>query len=333
MIKPTIVLIGAGKFGKNHLRVLKELEAENQCEFVGVVDKDEELLSEISKKYNLSVSNRIDSFLTEKIDAFDVVTPSSTHYELCKKILNKNINVFVEKPLTLSYDESRRLGSIALKKNLVLMVGHIFRYNAAVKKIKEIISTDKNQKKYIYGHFLGLNNPQYDMGSLYNYAVHHVDTYNYLLGELPTEVFCINGYYLERPNFEDVSLLTLKYPSGTMAHFEGSWLIPIKERSITIISKDYCIISDLLKQNIKLFHTGIENLNGKLIAFDNGFEDIKIDFKEPLKLELMDFISSIKNKSIPDSNWTHALIINRILDAALKSAKTSRRVKLNWESK
>lgn len=133
---PKIVLVGVGRFGKNHLRVLKELEKDGLCALYGVVDKNIEILRKLRKNYDVKTTSDLTEFLNNDVDAVDIVTPADIHFELCKKSLSAGKHVFVEKPLTTSYSKAKELIQLAAEKNRILMAGHIFRYNPAVKKIK-----------------------------------------------------------------------------------------------------------------------------------------------------------------------------------------------------
>jgi len=329
-LKPNIVLIGVGAFGKNHLRVLKELEEEGYCNLYGVVDIKSDILDEIKLNYDVATSTDFRAFLVDNVDAIDIVIPTSLHYVVCKKCLEAGKHVFVEKPLTTSYADAKELVHLAKEQGKVLMVGHIFRYNLAVQKIKELVKKGElGQIYYMFGHFIGLKDPRPDVGVLYNYAVHHIDIYNYLLEELPEEVTCCTGHHLGRKKFEDIAVLTLKYSSGTLGIIESSWLPPGKCRDLTVVGSRKSITSDLLKQTLKLYDSYIEMHGSRFKAINRGATDIKLEFEEPLRLELMDFIKSIKTGRKPMADGQTALNAIKVVEKALESARLGRSVKIN----
>jgi UDP-N-acetylglucosamine 3-dehydrogenase len=330
MSKPSIVLVGAGRFGMNHLRVLKELEEEGLCTFVGVVDTRLDVLKNVKKSCNVTASPQLNDFLTGNTDSIDIVTPTDTHFSICKECLNAGKHVFVEKPLTTSYVEAEELAQIAREQSKILMVGHIFRYNSAVQKIKEFIQKEElGEIYYLFGHFMGIKDPRLDIGALYNYTVHHIDTYNYLLEKLPQEVTCTAGHFLGRKKFEDVAIITLKYPSGTIAMTEGSWLPPGKCRDLTVVGSKKSVASDLLKQTLKLYNSRIEIHNGQLKAIDQGVTEINLEIKEPLRLELLDFIESINTGRKPLADGQSALNVIKVMEKALESARLGRTVSVS----
>ena len=331
LYKPKIVLIGVGKFGKNHLRVLKELEEQDACDLYGVVDIKCETLKVIGKEHKFKTSTDFRDFLKDDdVDAVDVVAPTSTHFVIGKECLAAGKHVFVEKPFTTSYVEAKELVQIAEEQRKTLMVGHIFRYNFAVRKIKELIEKGElGQVYYLFGHFMGLKDPKPDVGALFNYTVHHIDIYNYLLQKMPEEVTCCVGFSLGRNEFEDVALLVLKYPANVMGIVEGSWLPPGKYRDLTVVGSRKSIISNLSEQTLELHDAHIEAWNGRLKAVDKGSEKLDIKFKEPLKLELQDFIESIKTGRKPIADARSALNVVKIAEKALESAQLKRSVRIN----
>jgi predicted dehydrogenase len=331
MKKPKIVLVGAGRFGKNHLRVWKELEVEGHCLLYGVVDSRIDVLEDIAKRLSVNVSLNLNDLLEHDIDGVDVVTPTDTHFGIGQACLNAKKHLFVEKPLTSNYHDAEKLVNLARRNDRTLMVGHIFRYNQALLKIKELIKGGElGQVYYIYGHFMGTKDPRTDVGALYNYAVHHVDSYNFLLDELPNEVNCTFGYYLGRPHFEDVVVLTLKYPSGKLGVFEGGWLAPGKSRDLTVVGSKRSVTSDLLDQKLLVNENHVELKNGQFKAFDNGSNELKVEFKEPLRLELLDFVNCISNDNCPVAGAESALSVIKIMEAGLKSAKLGKSVSVSW---
>jgi len=327
--KPNIVLVGVGKFGKNHLRVLKELEMEGLCTLHGVVDKRDAVLERIKKSHGVRISTDFNDFLTNDVDAIDIVAPTDTHFAICHKCLEAGKHVFVEKPLTTSYVQAKQLVQIAEEQNKILMVGHVFRYNSAVRKIKELLKEGELGKVYyMFGHFMGLKDPRLDVGAVFNFTVHHIDIYNYLLDKLPEEVTCCIGYFLQRKNFEDVAFLTLRYPSNILGIIEGSWLPPSKHRDLTVVGSRKSVTSDLLNQTLELHNVHIQAQHGQLKAVDEGSTKIDIRFEEPLKLELLDFIKCIKTGRKPLAEGRSALSVIKTAEKALESARLGRSVRI-----
>lgn len=329
--KPKIVLVGVGKFGKNHLRVLNELENAGICELYGVVELKHEALKLIKKKKQIKTSADFHDFLIDDVDAIDIATPTNTHYNISKESLAAGKHVFVEKPLTANYEEAKELARIAKEKDRTIMVGHIFRYNPAVWKLKELMKRgDLGEVYYMFGHFMGLKDPRLDTGVLFNYAVHHIDIFDYLLEKLPQEVTCRTHYVLGRRELEDVALLVLKYAPGILGIIECSWLPPKKQRDLTVVGSNRSISIDLLNQTLEVYDACLEKCDNTLFkAVDRGVTKINVNFKEPLKLELVDFIESIKTGRKPLANDQVALKVIKVAEKALESAKLGRTLRFN----
>jgi len=328
-MKPKIVLVGVGKFGKNHLRVLKELEKDGLCTLYGVVDKRVEILESVRRDYNVAATSNLAEFLKSDIDAVDIVTPADTHFEVCQECLAAGKHVFVEKPLATKYAEARKLGQFAADKDRILMVGLIYRYNPAVKKIKELIDLGKLGKiYYMYGHYMGFKEPRAEVGALLNFAVHHIDIYDYLLEELPEEATCSIAHFLGREKFEDLTVLILRYGNGAVGIIENSWLPPGNYRDLTVVGSEKSVTSDLSKQTVILHDIRMEKISGTIKAIDEGRLPLDVKFEEPLKLELKDFIECIKTERKPMADAETASRIVMIAEKALESAHLKRSVEI-----
>ena len=329
-MKPKIVLVGVGRFGKNHLRVLKELEKDGLCTLYGVVDKRVEILESVRRDYNVATTSSLAEFLKSDIDVVDIVTPADTHFEVCQECLAAGKHVFVEKPLATNYAEARKLVQFAADKDRILMAGLIYRYNLAVKKIKELIDLGELGKiYYMYGHYMGFKEPRAEVGALLNFAVHHIDIYNYLLEEIPEEVTCSVAHFLGRENFEDLAVLVLRYGNGAVGIIEGSWLPPGNHRDLTIVGSKKSVTSDLSKQTVILHDIRMEKNNGTFKAIDKGALNLDGKIEEPLKLELKDFIECVKTGRKPIAHGQVASRAVMIAEKALESARLKRSVKIN----
>jgi len=313
-MKPKIVLLGAGKFGKNHLRNLIDLDNKRLIQFVGVVDSDPKILSLVKKEYNVNTSSDYNDFL-DLANAFDIVTPASTHYYLTKYFLKRKKHVFVEKPFTTNSKKSKELAILAKKNNLVLQVGHIFRYNEAVILLKKIIRKKGNFPFYISGKFLQGTEPRKDVGAIFNY-LHHFDILDNLLGENPVKLSAYSNLNLTNPNREINAVIFLQYPKIN-AHLELGWIPDGKIRTLDIYSKNQYIKCLLDKQQIEIFK------NNKLP------KTICPKHKEPLNLELIEFTKCVRNGTQPTANGFVGARVDRIAELATISIKEKKEIKFS----
>lgn len=314
MIK--IGVIGAGKWGQNHVRTFSELD----CELVGIADPVPGS-AELAKKYDIVYEKNYKDLL-QKVDAVSIATPTDTHYEIVRDCLMSGKHVLVEKPITLDSKTAKKLVDISLEKDLILAVGHLFRFNPAVLKLKDemknIGDIDYITMRYIHS----TNPPRTDSGTVFNFAIHMFDVLDLILGVSPKKIFCkaINHISPER---EDCALISVDY-GDFIALIEVSWLHPLKKRDIWVIGSREKIYSDLLEQTMTKHFIEISQKETK----NSGCSEVKIRKSEPLKEELKHFIDCIEQKKIPDNNGKIGYEIVRLCEAAIRSAKTGKEVVL-----
>jgi UDP-N-acetylglucosamine 3-dehydrogenase len=311
-----IGVIGAGKWGINHVRTFSELESE----LVGIADPRNEI-AELAQKYGIIHENNYKDLLP-KVDAVSIATPTDTHYGIVKECLLSGKHVLVEKPITLHPEEAKELASLAAQKNLILGVGHLFRFNSAVLKLNEEIKNigdiDYITSRYIHS----TNPPRTDSGTVFNFAIHLFDVLNFILKIPPKKIFCktINHISHER---EDCALISIDY-GNFIASLEVSWLHPLKKRDIWVIGSKEKIYSDLLEQTMTKYFIEISQKEIK----NRGSFDVDIIQNEPLKEELRHFIECIEENKTPVNSAIVGYEIVKLCDAALRSAKTGEEIVL-----
>src|SRR3989344_1302706 len=292
---PKVMLIGAGKFGLNYLRILKNLEKRDLLNLVGVVVKTNISAKEISKSYKVKAFNKLRDNLLKNVDGVFIVTPPETHYNLIKYCA-KQTNVFVEKPLTNEKDSSEKLIT-ELNNNRIVMVGHIFRFHPAIKKLKKLFGG--KVPKLIKGEFI--NPIKFDNKRNISLEMLHLyDMVDYLFNKMPE---ISTGRNKNRTN-----IISLRYPNGMDAIFEIGWKGEDKKRDINFYFKNNDrVLCDLEENTIKLFKVKItkEKLVDKVCDKAEEVLIKTIDCKndiEPLEEEILTFLKALKNKtkSYPD---------------------------------
>ena len=152
-MKKKICVVGAGRWGKNHVKTLFELDA-----LGGIVEIDGNRRTELQNQYPaIPVFPDVEPALAQNFDGFTVAAPAAYHYTIAKTILENNKPVLVEKPMCLKLEDAEHLNKLAIKKNLTLMVGHVLLFHPAIQKIKELLQNGKIGKlQYIYSNRLNL---------------------------------------------------------------------------------------------------------------------------------------------------------------------------------
>lgn len=306
-------LIGVGRWGKNHLRVLGELYASGFCEFFGIADPMEN--KNLAEEFGVEYFEDYEEILP-LIEAVVVVTPTDTHYEIVKRCLQANKHVFVEKPLTTNSREADELTKIAGKNELVLAIGYQYRFNPAVINLKEEISKVGDIHYITMRYIHSSKPPRKDMGVIFNFGSHLFDILNFVFERLPESVFCekVNYFSQER---EDFASMLLDY-RDFIASLEVSWLHPLKKRDCWVIATKEKIYADFLDLKIDKHFIDISSES----TVNRGFEEVNFDPQEPLKEELKHFITCVENGMEPLNNKDAGYLATKLCELALESAKT-----------
>jgi predicted dehydrogenase len=289
----------------------------------------------MSDIYSVDYTTNLEELLNdEKINGVVIVTPSSTHYDLSKLALMNGKDVFVEKPITLKSKNAKKLVELAEEKEKILMVGHLFRYHPLVKHIKERIDIGEFGKiEMILTYRFALGVPRKDMGVIFALAVHDLDLACYLLCEdEPKSILVDNGQFHQDEVIE-MTNISLDFNNKTKAYMMESWNIPVygKKRELVLIGSEKSAIIDYLNPSeYKIFDARIKKktINNQvyLEKENDQVNRITIDYKEPLKQEILHFIKSVKDQKKPESDGLVGYHAVRMCEKAFQSAKEDKRV-------
>jgi len=319
-MEKNIAIVGCGYWGKNLVRIFYEINS-----LYSICDIDETRLNLFKEKYpDLHATTAYEALLrNQKIKAIVISTPAATHYSLAREAILADKDVFVEKPIALSYKDGEELVLLAKEKNKILMVGHILEYHPALIKLKELIDKgDLGKINYIYSNRLNLGKFRTEENILWSFAPHDISVILYLLNEMPVEVSSHGGNYLN-PLITDVTVTTFNFSSGAKAHIFVSWLHPYKEQKLVVIGDKKMMMFDDVNPQNKLF-----SYNHKIDWVDRlptpHLEEAQpIDFveQEPLKSECEHFVECIASRKTPKTDGYNGLRVLKILEACQKSLK------------
>jgi predicted dehydrogenase len=322
-----IAQIGVGYWGPN---LLRNMVANKKCRVKSVVDLSSERREYVRGLYPaIEVSDNVDNiFQDPEIDGVVIATPVATHYELAMQSLESCKHILVEKPLARSVEEVENIGLHASRKNLVAMVGHTFLFNSAVRYVKDLIhSGELGDIHFIYSQRLNLGRIRSDVNALWNFAPHDISIIQYWLNDpQPLSVVRRGMAYIQK-DIEDVVFMNIIYPNNIMANIHVSWLDPQKTRVMIIVgSKKMVIYDDMAENKIAIYDKGIDrngvsgenkdhdNLHFQAFNYRSGNVLMpKIDFKEPLKVEIEHFIDCIQNGTKCLTGVDHAKKVVEIL--------------------
>jgi UDP-N-acetylglucosamine 3-dehydrogenase len=299
-----IVQIGTGGWGKNHTRVLSELGV-----LVAVCDADSQKSKEYGEKYSVNHYETLDELLaSEEFDGAFVVTPTSTHTEIAKKLLEAKKHVFVEKPMTYKSEDGERLAKLAEKNKVILTCGYIERFNPAVDVVKKIVKEKKFGELVMLEFHRENRMPLHikDVGIIYDTSVHDIDTANWLFDDMPHVVFARAGRI--KHEHEDFASIMLGYKNDKVAIISSNWITPKRVRKFNAVCTDAIISSDFITQEI-------------IVEKSDESETIQSEKQEPLSLEIQSFLGAIEGKNDLIVKSQQAVNVTKIAEAALLSSQ------------
>ena len=322
--------VGCGYWGPNLLRNFSTIE---NCCIKYLVDTSEERRAFVKKRFpGVTAIADIDTIWNDpEIDGVIIATPAGTHFELAQKALRSRKHVFVEKPLAMHVAEVDILNELAHPSQKVVMVGHTFLYNNAVRFVKNYIDRgDLGEIRYIYSQRLNLGRIRSDIDALWNLAPHDISIIQYWLNDPEPLDIRRHGMAYMQPGVDDVVFMNITYPNKVMANIHVSWLDPQKVRKMIVVgSRKMAVYDDVAEQKVTIFDKGIDvkaNL-GERMDFDlpgsisSGYRsgDIHIPniaLPEPLRVEAQHFADCIRTGTEPITGIAHARKVVRILEQA-----------------
>ena len=300
-------VVGVGNMGRHHARIYSELSKEGKVEFVGVADANLERAKEVASQFKTRAFANYKE-LVERVDAVSIAVPTSLHKQVALEFIEHGVNVLVEKPIAESIESAEEIIRAAKKNDVILMVGHVERFNPAVLKLKEILDENLIGKVVtLTAKRVGPLPPQIkDVGVIIDLAVHDIDVMSFLLERNVRKVYARAGSAKNPLELEDYAIIMLDFENATGV-VETNWLTPHKVRTLSVVGTE-----------------GIAELNyitQKLILYNHEWvKEAKVQFKEPLRNELEHFVECVKKKEKPLVDGEEGLHALMVAIKALESA-------------
>jgi len=252
-----------------------------------------------------------------------IATPAETHYEVTRQALLAGKDVFVEKPLALTYEQGLDLVRLAERQKRILLVGHVLEYHPAIVRLLELVRDGALGKvRYIYSNRLSLGKIRREENILWSFAPHDIAVIVRLIGSLPFQVVATGGNYV-RPNIADVTVTNLLFDNGVRAHIFVSWLHPFKEQRLVVIgSKKMASFDDVAKQLV-LYDQRVDWQEGEPVPIKGAGEPVLFPQEEPLKQECRAFLNAMATRQQPMTNGMSGLRVLKVLQAAQRSLVTN----------
>ena len=327
MIK--IGVIGYGYWGPNLVRNFVELGG---AMVAAVADLDQKKLAALERR--LPAVRRTSDFQEllrdPQIDAIAIATPVSSHFQLGMAVLRAGKHLWLEKPMTETSLQARKLVDEAERRNRVLLVDHTFIYTGAVRKISEIIAAGDLGRIYYYDSIrVNLGLFQRDVSVISDLAVHDFSILDSLLHEHPVAVSASGiNHFPGTP--ENLAYITLFYDSGVIAHANVSWLAPVKVRQVLIGGSKKMITYDDLEpsEKVKIYDKGVSFTDDpqKILEMRVGYRtgDMwapKVDATEALRVESEHFVDCIEQGKSPQTDGRVGLRVVELVEAATSSMR------------
>jgi predicted dehydrogenase len=272
---------------------------------------------------DVPVVTSLDDVLNANIEGVVIATPAETHEPLVRQVLEADKDVFVEKPLALTYDQGAQLVQLAEKRRRILMVGHVLEYHPAIVRLQELATRgDLGKIHYIYSNRLSLGKVRREENILWSFAPHDIAVILRLMGDLPFQVAACGGSYLQ-PNIADVTVTHLLFDNGVRAHIHVSWLHPFKEQRLVVIGSHKMISFNDVEKELILHDQRVDVNNGEPMLIRGDGKDIAFSSDEPLRLECQAFLSAIASRQPPLTDGASGLQVLKVLHAAQRSLMTN----------
>jgi predicted dehydrogenase len=311
--KVKVAVLGTGSLGKEHVRIYAQLVAARLVDLVGLYDTNHEVARHIAAKHRTHALGSVEE-IVEDAEAVSIVTPTVTHFELAKMLLQQGKHVLVEKPMTEDAGQATELIQLAQQNNCVLQVGHVERFNPVFNYLETVVT----EPRFIETHRLSPYPARStDIGVVLDLMIHDLDVVLAFVKSPVTSVDAVGIPVLSKS--EDIANARLRFANGCVANLTVSRVSPDRMRKIRVfsggdapsyISLDYRAQegfiyriardgeeeSSLLKKLLaSKDSTIVSEFAGKRIVR----EPVPIAKDEPLKLELQHFVECVREKQTP----------------------------------
>jgi len=290
-MKKRICVIGGGRWGQNHIKTLASLDC-----LAAIVETNPEKLQALLEQYPcVEGFTDVDKAIAARYDGYSVAAPAECHYPIGKKIIDKGLHVMMEKPMTLTAQQSKDLVELAKTTGSRLMVGHVLLFHPAIRKIKEIIESGKlGTLFYLYSTRLNLGTVRTEESVFSSFAPHDISVLDYLIGSAACKVEAKGAKFLQHEIY-DTTITQLEYPGNIHAHIYVSWLHPFKQQLLVIVGSTGMISFDDAgkDKSIHFYNKRIDFEKGIPAKIENPDEIIPYENKMPLEEELKYFMERL----------------------------------------
>jgi len=274
-------VVGTGYLGRLHARILTEMP---EATAVGFVEQRDDIAAEVTAKHGLK---RFDSVaaLAKEIDCAVVATPTTSHFDVARELIEAGCDVMVEKPITSTADEARRLIDLARKHNRIIQVGHVERYNPAIVAVADLVRDARYTEFERIGVFSGRS---LDIDVLLDLMIHDLNLVLSLLRKKVVEIRAVGVPV--RTDKVDITNVRLELENGAVANLTASRVSQDRVRKQRFFGGDVYISVDTKEQEVK----GYRLVEKKIQPLQ-----VNVQKKEPLRAELEAFVACVRDRKQP----------------------------------
>ena len=316
MAKIKVAVIGAGMMGKNHLKTYKSLP---NVELVGVYDIFPEAAQKAAETFGVKVFSSMEE-VAEKVDAVSVVTTSVTHADVGEFFLNKGIHCMMEKPLATSEEGCRRLINAAKKNNVVLLVGHIERFNPAVEQMGKILSDTSKIRSLTAQRMSAASGRITDVDVSMDLMIHDIEVIQSLVKSPVVNVQAAAVKTPDHKSGKDYITALVEFANGATANLTASRITQARVRTLSVTTDTNYIDMDFINQSINVHTQGrMPYVNQEEIpewmhyGLKGSVEQLFIPTNQPLQAELTHFINCVRGEETPRISGENALDALRVI--------------------
>ncbi|MDQ3746251.1 MAG: Gfo/Idh/MocA family oxidoreductase [Acidobacteriota bacterium] len=313
--KAPVAVVGCGYWGKNLVRNFQRLGA--LAAVCDATPAGRATAAEIVPQ--VPVVGELEEVLQSDVSGLVIATPAETHYEIASRALRAGKDVFVEKPLALTYEQGASLVRLAEESKAILMVGHVLEYHPAIVRMRELVAAGElGRVRYVSSNRLNLGKVRREENILWSFAPHDIAIILRLTGSMPFQVAALGGSYVQ-PNIADVTVTHLLFDNGVRAHVYVSWLHPFKEQRLVIVGSKKMASFDDVTKRLVLYDQRVEVQEGQPVPIKGNGDEVSFAGDEPLLLECRAFLDSIETRRPPVTDGASGLRVLQVLQAAQRS--------------
>jgi len=301
-------VVGTGAFGRNHARVCRDLQADPQLnvQFVGVADANPARALAVASEFGALALGSVAELLAAGVDAVSVAVPTVAHLAVARELMQNGVDVLIEKPLATTLAEADELQAIASQNNRIVQVGHLERFNPAVRATLPLLT----KPMFFEVHRLSIFTPRsLDVDVVLDLMIHDIDIVLTMAQSPVKEIRAVGLPILSKK--VDIANVRLEFESGCVANFTASRVSTERVRKLRFFQPQQYVSVDFSRQDVLVLTVN----DGPSAADDDPFNPAsavasalpgitpfkpKIDAQEPLRAELTSFLNAVRTRSTPE---------------------------------